>query len=83
MRLKRFNKLCPRYYGPFQIVQKVGQVAFRHDLPTNSSIHLVFHVSCLKLKLGSNVVPVPTLPLVTSVGVLNPKLVALLQHRSK
>ncbi|XP_075660729.1 uncharacterized protein LOC142630594 [Castanea sativa] len=42
-----------------------------------------FSVSCLKLKLGSNVVPVPTLPLVTSVGVLNPKPVALLQHRSK
>lgn len=83
LRLKGFNKLSPRYYGPLQIVQKVGQMAYRLALPTDCSIHPIFHVSCLKLKLGSNVVPTPTLPHVTLAGVLNPKSVALLQHRSK
>ena len=83
LRLKGFNKLSLRFYGPFQVVQKVGQVAYKLALPTDFSIHLVFHVSCLKLKLGTNVVPIPTLPPVTSAGVLNPELVAILQHRIK
>ena len=83
LRLKGFNKLSPRFYGPFQVVQKVGQVAYKLALPTDCSIHLVFHVSCLKLKLGSNVVLVPTLPPVTSAGVLNPEPIAILNHRTK
>ena len=83
LRMKGFNKLSPRFYGPFQVVQKVGQVAYKLALPTDCSIHLVFHVSCLKLKLGSNVVLVPTLPPVTSAGVLNPEPIAILNHRTK
>ena len=65
------------------MVQKVGQVAYKLDLPIDCSIHPVFHVSCLKLKLGSNVVPVPTFHPVTSASVLNPEPVAILHHRTK
>ncbi|XP_065636308.1 uncharacterized protein LOC136070363 [Quercus suber] len=83
LRLKGFNKLSPRFYGPFQVLQKVGQVAYRLALPTDCSIHPVFHVSCLKLKLGSNVVPVPTLPPITSAGVLDPEPLVILQSRTK
>ena len=83
LRLKGFNKLSPRFYGPFQVVQKVGLVAYKLNLPTNCSVHPVFHVSCLKLNLGSNVVPVPTLPPVTSASVLNLEPVAILQHKTK
>ena len=58
-------------------------MAYKLALPMDCSFHPVFHVSCLKLKLGSNVVLVPTLLPVTSVGVLNPEPIAILHHRTK
>jgi len=43
------GKLTPRYIGPFEILQKVGPVAYRLALPpTLQGIHDVFHVSQLR-----------------------------------
>lgn len=36
-------------------------MAYRLDLPPESKVHPIFHVSCLKLKLGQHVIPLPTL----------------------
>ncbi|GJU08104.1 retrotransposable element Tf2 [Tanacetum coccineum] len=48
------NKLSAKYYGPFLIVAKVGVVVYKLELPEDSQIHLVFHVSQLKLCKGTN-----------------------------
>lgn len=76
-------KLVPHFYGPFTIIRKVGEVAYELDLPRESRIHPVFHVSQLKPKLGSSSSVVPKLPLVDSNGVFYPKPVEILDRHSQ
>ena len=49
MRFGKKGKLAPRYIGPFEILERVGMVAYLLALPLNlSQVHPVFHVSMLK-----------------------------------
>jgi len=47
------EKLKPRFYGPYRVIRKIGQVAYELELPQGSEIQNIFHVSCLKRHWGS------------------------------
>ena len=49
VRFGKRGKLAPRYIGPFEILERVGIVAYRLALPPSlSGVHGVFHVSMLR-----------------------------------
>jgi hypothetical protein len=48
-RFGKKGKLSPRFIGPYEILGRVGAVAYRLALPPNlSAIHPIFHVSMLR-----------------------------------
>ena len=49
MRFGKKGKLSPRFIGPFEILSRVGEVAYKLALPPSlSAVHPVFHVSMLR-----------------------------------
>ena len=81
----RHRSLKPNALGklsPFQVLHKVREVAYKLALPADSLIHPVFHVSCLKAKLGQQVTPISQLPSVSPKGILTLEPEAILKNRS-
>ena len=53
MRFGKKGKLSPRYIGPFEIIERIGKVAYRLTLsPDLSKVHNIFYVSMLRKYLS-------------------------------
>ncbi|XP_070002402.1 uncharacterized protein [Nicotiana sylvestris] len=64
MRFGKNGKLSLRYIGLYKIIQRIGQVAYKLELPSEMSlVHPVFYVSVLREVVGdpSTIVPVDTI----------------------
>ena len=49
VRFGKKGRLSPRYIGPYQMIERVGEVAYRLELPPElARVHNVFHVSMLR-----------------------------------
>ncbi|GKE28903.1 hypothetical protein Tco_1444287, partial [Tanacetum coccineum] len=59
-RFRKKGKLAPRYVGPFEILERIGLVAYRLRLPEElSNVHDTFYVSNLKKCLADANLYVP------------------------
>ncbi|KAD3639965.1 hypothetical protein E3N88_29188 [Mikania micrantha] len=60
VRFGKKGKLAPRYVGPFEILERIGAVAYKLKLPVElSNVHDTFHVSNLKKCLADHDVQIP------------------------
>jgi hypothetical protein len=62
------KKLASHFYGPYQIEQQIGKVAYKLKLHEESRIHLVFHMSLFKKKLGDYPLTMVELPPIADNG---------------
>lgn len=74
------GKLGPRYYGPYRIAERIGNVAYRLELPAGAKLHNVFHVGLLKAYHGQVPQSPPPLPPVKH-GQICPEPGAVLKSR--
>ena len=51
---KKDNKLSPKYYGPYKVLQNIDTMAYKLELPASSRVHPIFHVSCLNKVIAEN-----------------------------
>ncbi|GJT98869.1 transposon ty3-I gag-pol polyprotein [Tanacetum coccineum] len=78
LRMHKQHKFSPKFYGPFQIEAKCGEVAYK--LTDAATIHNVFHVSQLKLFRGQPTIPIP-IPHCNKEGLITAVPVAVLDRR--
>ncbi|XP_075083578.1 uncharacterized protein LOC107770618 [Nicotiana tabacum] len=79
--LRKNVNLSSKYYVPYKVLARIGQVAYKLELPPDSKVQPVFHVSLFKRKVGNMVVMQTVLPSTSEDGYFLVKPVAILQRQ--
>jgi hypothetical protein len=68
------SKLEPKYYGLYRMLECIGDLTYRLQLPSRVCIHDVFHIAFLKKYTGTEPVVIPPLaPIVRGPAVSEPQ----------
>ncbi|KAH0716239.1 hypothetical protein KY285_007584 [Solanum tuberosum] len=71
VRLHQHPKLGRRYFGPFKILKRIGDVAYKIELPDDARMHPVFHISMLKRCIGKPIQQVTPLNLTDTANTIS------------
>ena len=52
--LRKNQKLGMKYFGPFEVVDRIGTVAYKLKMPETAHIHPIVHIFVLKKFVGSS-----------------------------
>ena len=80
---KKDNKLSPKYYGSYKVLQKIANMTYKLELPAASRVHRVFHVSSLKKVIGYKLPVQRILPEFDEEGKIILKLEAVTKTRTR
>jgi hypothetical protein len=76
-----YPKLAFKYYGPYEVLEKIGKVAYKLKLPEGSLIHPVFHISQLKAFTPAYTPVFSELPMVSDITASTTEPEAILGRR--
>ena len=54
-RKKKDNKLAPKYDSPYKVLQRIGSMIYKLELPPSSLVHPIFHVYRLNNVTGDKI----------------------------
>ncbi|XP_060185692.1 uncharacterized protein LOC132615132 isoform X2 [Lycium barbarum] len=79
--MRKNLKLSAKFFGPDEVIRKLGPGAYELKLPATSKIHPVFHVSQVKKKIGDKVIPSQDPPFCSDDGQILIEPVAILERK--